>query len=85
MLRPRQPDLFGPAPAPSYLPDPDKIRSKLLGVLAKARAAPEVPWSPKDADFYRTVFPQMATWLPDDEAARLRREFAAELARLEAF
>ena len=55
MLRPGQPDLFGPAPAPSYLPDPDKIRSKLLGVMAKARAAPEVPWSPKDESLRRNL------------------------------
>jgi hypothetical protein len=30
------------------------------------------------------VFTQMANWLPEDEAAQLRLELAAELARLEA-
>ena len=33
---------------------------------------------------WRIVFPQMANWLPDEEAARLRQEFATELTRLEA-
>jgi hypothetical protein len=43
-----------------------------------------VPWDAEQASLYRTVFPQMASWLPADEAARLRREFAAELDRLQA-
>jgi hypothetical protein len=33
---------------------------------------------------YEVIFPQMANWLPEEEAARLRQEFAAELARLDA-
>jgi hypothetical protein len=31
---------------------------------------------------YRTIFPQMTNWLPDEEAAQLRFEFETELARL---
>jgi hypothetical protein len=30
------------------------------------------------------VFPQMANWLPEEEAAQLRFEFAQELERLKA-
>jgi hypothetical protein len=33
--------------------------------------------------FYRTIFPQMTNWLPEEEGAQLRFEFEAELARLE--
>jgi hypothetical protein len=34
--------------------------------------------------FRRTVFPQMANWLPDHEADQLRFDFATDLARLDA-
>jgi hypothetical protein len=78
----RQLDMFGSPPAQNYDPDPEDIRAELLGILAKARAAPGVPWDAKEASLYRTVFPQMANWLPDKEAARLRSEFGTELERL---
>ncbi len=35
-------------------------------------------------NLYRTIFPQMTLWLPEEEAAQLRFEFAAEMTRLEA-
>jgi hypothetical protein len=38
----------------------------------------------KEALYWRTVFPQMANWLPAAEADRLRREFRTEVARLDA-
>jgi hypothetical protein len=31
---------------------------------------------------FETIFPQMANWLPDDEADRLRAEYAREIERL---
>lgn len=31
---------------------------------------------------YQTIFPQMTNWLPTEEAAQLRFEFAAEMERL---
>jgi len=37
-----------------------------------------------EISFYRTIFPQMTYWLPAEEAKRLRLQFEAELARLEA-
>src|SRR3984893_14971262 len=40
------------------------------------------PWEPTRVSHYRTVFPQMTLWLPEDEAAQLRFEFERELARL---
>jgi hypothetical protein len=33
---------------------------------------------------YRTIVPQMTSFLPDEERAQLRFEFEQELARLEA-
>ncbi|HEY7547991.1 MAG TPA: hypothetical protein VH913_00595 [Hyphomicrobiaceae bacterium] len=80
----RQLDMFGAPPAQCYDPDPEDVRAELLGILATARAAPQAPWSTKEVSYWRTVFPQMASWLPDDEAQRLRGEFARELERLEA-
>ena len=79
-----QADLFGnePETVPSYLPDPDKVRSELLDILARAKAAPNVPWKPSEQSFYLLVFPQMTNWLPDDEAKLLRFEFEQELERL---
>ena len=77
-------DMFGAPPARSYDPDPESVRAELMEILAKARAAPAQPWDPREASLYRTIFPQMANWLPDTEAKRLRREFETELARLEA-
>lgn len=81
-----QQDLFGivPQPAPDYRPDAAKVRAQLTDVLERAKAAPAVPWRASDLEFYRVVFPQMANWLPTDEARQLRFEFEAELARLEA-
>ncbi len=80
----RQPDLFGPAAASAYRPDPAKVRSRLHKILAEARAAQKLPWESTTVSLYRTIFPQMSLWLPDEEAAQFRLEFETELARLEA-
>lgn len=79
-----QPDLFGAEAAPAYRPDPDKVRARLHRILAEAKAAQALPWEPARASLYRTIFPQMTLWLPEDEAAQLRFEFDTEIARLEA-
>lgn len=79
-----QPDLFGAPAAPAYRPDPDKVRSRLRRILAAARAAQKFPWEPTTVSLYRTIFPQMTLWLPEEEAAQFRFEFEAEMARLEA-
>jgi hypothetical protein len=75
--------LRGP-PVPDGAADPDRMRALLEGLLAEARAARAMPWPALNARLYRMLFPQLAGWLPADEGARLRREFEAELARLEA-
>lgn len=69
---------------PVYHPDPEKVRARLHGILAEARAASSLPWEPTRLSLYRTIFPQMTLALPEDEAAQLRFEFEEELVRLKA-
>jgi hypothetical protein len=78
-------DLFGEdAPTPEYRADPDEVRAELYQVLAEARAADKLPWDSRKVSLYRTIFPQMTLWLPEEEAAQLRFEFETELERLKA-
>lgn len=77
-----QGELFVAEAKRDYRPDPDKVRAELRLVLDCARAAPSKPWSRKDMDFYRVVFPQMTNWLPEDEARQLCFEFETEIERL---
>jgi hypothetical protein len=93
MVSSRQGDLFGNEPAdasgddfetPEYHADPDQVRQELNRILAEARAAQAMPWDARRAALYRTIFPQMTNWLPEDEGAQLRFEFEAEIARLQA-
>jgi hypothetical protein len=80
-----QSDLFSEeSPTPEYRPDPDSVRAELYKILAEARAAQKLPWEPKKVLLYRTIFPQMTNWLPNEEGAQLRFEFEAEIKRLEA-
>jgi hypothetical protein len=78
-------DLFGDdAPTPEYRADPDQVRQELYRILAEARAAQTMPWDSRRTNLYRTIFPQMTNWLPEDEGTQLRFEFENELARLKA-
>lgn len=78
-----QETMFPDAPV-VYRPDPAVVRRKLLAVLEQAKAARHLPWDRKQTQFWQTVFPQMANWLPLEEAEQLRFEFAQELERLKA-
>jgi len=87
----RQGNLFGlddeaddDQPTPAYRANPDQVREELNGILAEARAAQKMPWDERRILLYRTIFPQMTNWLPEDEGAQLRFEFETELGRLEA-
>lgn len=94
---PRQPDLFGHTPAQGDLfggadaggrakplVDPADVRRRLEGMLAELRAARVgSPWSAETARLNQLIFPQMATWLPDDERAQLCFAFEAEMKRLD--
>jgi len=85
---PTQGSLFGAgedrsqAPVQRYLPDPEKVRQRLRLLLDKARSAQRMAWSERDARMWQIVFPNMANWLPEEEAAQLRFEFAREMERL---
>lgn len=85
---PAQGSLFGPgenrlkAPRQSAMPDPEDVRRRLKALLEKARCAEKMPWSERDARMWQTVFPNMAKWLPEDEADQLRFEFTQEMERL---
>jgi hypothetical protein len=80
-----QPELFQPDEAPpAYRPDLEQVRARLHKILAEARAAETVPWDRDQLLVYRTIFPPMTGWLPDDEGAQLRFEFDTEIARLKA-
>lgn len=70
------------APRQRSLPDPETVRLRLKSLLEKARSAETMPWSERDAKMWQTVFPNMAKWLPEAEAAQLRFEFAQEMERL---
>lgn len=85
---PAQGSLFGigddrlQAPRQRFLPDPETIRRRLKSLIEKARSAEKMPWSERDARMWQTVFPNMAKWLPDEEADQLRFEFVQEMERL---
>jgi len=85
---PPQGSLFGSgedrmqAPRQQTMPDPEDVRRRLKALLEKARSAERMPWSEHDARMWQTVFPNMAKWLPEDEAGQLCFEFAQELERL---
>jgi len=85
---PVQGSLFGPgedrlqAPRQRSLPDPETVRLRLTSVLEKVRSAEKMPWSERDARMWQTVFPNMAKWLPEDEADQLCFQFAQEMDRL---
>ncbi|MFN4088190.1 MAG: hypothetical protein ACK4QW_03995 [Alphaproteobacteria bacterium] len=85
---PAQASLFGPgedrlqAPRQQTTPDPDDIRRRLRSLLDKARSSETMPWSERDARMWQTVFPNMAKWLPEDEADQLRSAFSQEMERL---
>ncbi len=85
---PAQASLFGAgedrlkAPRQRLVPDPETVRVRLTTLLEKARTAEKMPWSDRDARMWQTVFPNMAKWLPADEASQLCFEFAREMERL---
>jgi hypothetical protein len=79
-----QADLFGPPPPKSYAPSLATVRAEVNKVLEKARIAREMPWTAKEVDFWKTVFPQMTNWLPEQEGVQARAAFWEEISRLEA-
>ena len=60
----------------------DTVRERMRLILETARKAEMLPWPPRKAKIYETIFPQMADWLPDDERDQFRFEFSSEMERL---
>ena len=60
------------------------MRARLQKISAEARASETLPWEPTTLSLYRTIFPQMAGFLPEDEGTQLCFQFEEELARLKA-
>lgn len=86
---PDQGSLFGDGenrmqpPVRATVPMPDRARARLTALLAQVRKAEAMPWPEREARMWRTVFPQMANWLPDEEADQLRLAFDREMSRLQ--
>jgi hypothetical protein len=89
-----QPDMFGHSPvaqsemfeelesaAPKQL-TADDIREEMLALLATARTAETMPWTPREVRSHTVMFPEMAKWLPQEEGEQLLLEFVAEMERL---
>lgn len=89
-----QADMFGKAPPQGelfaaqprakreFVVNADTVRVKMLAMLEEVRSAKVMPWPTHRMRTFETIFPQMANWLPDDEADRLRAEYAREIERL---
>ncbi|MBC7986787.1 MAG: hypothetical protein H7X93_08985 [Sphingomonadaceae bacterium] len=78
-------DLGDREPPRGYEPDLAEIRQDLAVILASARAVTaEAPWDDRTLRYNRIIYPLLTRWLPDEEAARLCAEFAAEIERIEA-
>jgi hypothetical protein len=78
-----QQDLFPELPRDETV-NPEEVRAELLEILRIAREArDEAPWDRRTHQFHAVVFPQMARWLPHEEAEQLCLQFEAELERLE--
>lgn len=79
----RQADFFPEAPRDESV-NPDDVRAELLEIMRVAREAREkAPWDRRTHRYHQVVFPQMASWLPDDEADQLCFEFSKEMERIE--
>lgn len=89
-IGPSQLNLFGDGqnklqrPAQPTADHAARARAKLTSILKIVRAAQSMPWSDRDTRMWQTVFPQMANWLPDQEAEQLVLEFHQQIERLKA-
>lgn len=65
--------------------DPGEVRERLETMLVKMRAAANWPWKSPTVAFYReNLWPSLLAKLSPSDAARLRVEMDAEIARLDA-
>lgn len=86
MTRNAQGSLFGDtgmaAPAKPSSPDPQAIRARLDRLVQMLRSAGTMPFSDRDQRMWQAVVPNMARWLPDEEAEAFCVAFAVEMERL---
>ena len=91
----RQPDLFDARPdlldglsgRDAFEPPPEDfiqpIREELGAMLARVQVATALPWRDRTRAMLAEMrFDSIANWLPQAEAARLRRDFRAALTAL---
>jgi len=82
-----QESLFGEGrmtpPTRSSIPNPSTIRRRLTGLLETLRSAQSMPFSDRDIRMWQAVVPNMAKWLPEEEANEIRQSFAEEMDRLQ--
>ena len=69
---------------PRRPPDLAFIRKSLHRLLRIVREAEIMPWSEGEAESQLKVFPELAAFLPVEEAATLKMDFTREVARLRA-
>ncbi len=67
---------------PRRPPDLPEIRKSLHSRLRTVRDAEIMPWSEGEMASWEKLFPELAAYLPAEEAEALAAEFAAQLARL---
>lgn len=82
---PQQAEMFGSEEASCEPPKKltaDDIREEMLALLAKARAAETMPWTPRELRTHTVLFPEMARWLPEPEGEQLLLQFEIEIERL---
>lgn len=70
--------LFDAAPA-VYRADPERVRTRLAGMLDEVRNAGEHGLEQTRRRLLETVVPQMTLWLPQDEAEQFRLAFSEAL------
>ena len=77
-------DLFQPKAEalPQRQPDLAYIRKSLNSLLGLARDAEIMPWSDGETGYLEKFFPQLAAYLPSEEAETMKSEFKSQLARL---
>ncbi len=75
-------DMFGAsAPEVAALPTAETVRPRLVEALELLRSTQDMPWTLPELRRWQVVFPQMTNWLPSDERAAMRAEFASLLGR----
>ena len=70
------------APEPVRI-DVEGVRTELLQLLDRLEAGPiDSTWDARTERYWVTVFPQMARWLPVDEAGTLCARFGVAIGKL---